>query len=363
MSKYRWIFLLCNFSILICSLFYNAYSESLQTELKEGRNYLVICRDGGSGGYEAFPDICRLPDGRLFCVIYAGYDHVSLPSEKWKNGGKIIGIYSDNEGRTWSEPVLVYDGPYDDRDPSVTVIDNKKVICNFFSLKPAEGKSYEGLGTYMVVSEDLGQTWSKPRIITTNYYCSSPIRILPNGNLILALYAGNEKKNCGAVVISHNKGESWSGPIDVPLGELQLDAEPDICILSNEKLYMAQRGKDSKSMGYSISTDWGKTWTISQPLKFPGHCPYLHRTVNNVIVMGIRYPGKGTYIVVSTDECNTWSDPILVDPCIGAYPSMVNLKDGTVLIVYYEEGSGSNIRARKFSTNSDGKVNWLTWED
>ena len=32
--------------------------------------------------------------------------------------------------------------------------------------------------------------------------------------------------------------------------------------------------------------------------------------------------------------------------CRGAYPAMVNLKDDSVLIVYYEEGGKSNIRAR-----------------
>ena len=47
-----------------------------------------------------------------------------------------------------------------------------------------------------------------------------------------------------------------------------------------------------------------------------------------------------------------------VDSVIGAYPSMVSLKDGSVLTVYYEEGGGSNIRARKFRIEKD-QVHWL----
>jgi len=31
-------------------------------------------RDAGAGGYEAFPDVCRLSDGRLMAVFYAGYE-------------------------------------------------------------------------------------------------------------------------------------------------------------------------------------------------------------------------------------------------------------------------------------------------
>ena len=37
---------------------------------------------------------------------------------------------------------------------------------------------------------------------------------------------------------------------------------------------------------------------------------------------------------------------------------MVNLKDGSVLIVYYEEGAGSNIRAKRFRASNAG-VQWL----
>ena len=32
-----------------------------------------------SGSYEAFPDVCRLADGELVAVFYAGYGHISLP--------------------------------------------------------------------------------------------------------------------------------------------------------------------------------------------------------------------------------------------------------------------------------------------
>ena len=52
-----------------------------------------------------------------------------------------------------------------------------------------------------------------------------------------------------------------------------------------------------------------------------------------------------TSLHYSLDEGRTWIGPVLIDHFIGAYPSMVNLKDGRVLCVYYEEGKGSAIRA------------------
>ena len=68
-----------------------------------------------------------------------------------------------------------------------------------------------------------------------------------------------------------------------------------------------------------------------------------------------------TSLHYSLDEGKTWSDNVQVDSVIGAYPSMVTLKDGTILIVYYEEGAGSSIRAKRFRATRDG-IEWLPLE-
>ena len=46
----------------------------------------------------------------------------------------------------------------------------------------------------------------------------------------------------------------------------------------------------------------------------------------------------------SSDEAKTWQGPVAIDTVVGAYPSMVELPDGLVYCVYYEEGQGSSIR-------------------
>ena len=55
--------------------------------------------------YQAFPDVCRLKNGDLLCVFYAGYNHISLPTDSLPNGGRICMVRSSDEGRTWSAPV------------------------------------------------------------------------------------------------------------------------------------------------------------------------------------------------------------------------------------------------------------------
>ena len=85
----------------------------------------------------------------------------------------------------------------------------------------------------------------------------------------------------------------------------------------------------------------------------------LHEMNELLIAISFDAPRlDGTALRVSRDEAKTWSDALAVDSIIGAYPSMVNLKAGSVLIVYYEEGRGSNIHARRFRVQGRD----VTWQ-
>ncbi len=318
------------------------------------KTYVHVCTDAGAGAYEAFPDVCRLSDGRLMAVFYAGYGHVSLPNDQLPQGGRVSYCTSDDKGRTWSEARALYDGPDDDRDPSIVQLASGRLICNFFSLRKTDqpGKRWMGLGTWMVTSDDLGQTWSAPRQIAEDAYCSTPIRELSDGRLILGLYREANASANGAVVISDDGGQTWGDVIDIDNRGTRLDAETDVIELKDGTLYAAQR----PAMCFSVSKDRGNSWSVSKPMGFAGHCPYFLRTRDDIILLAHRVPS--TSLHYSLDECKTWSDNVVVDTVGGAYPSMVNLKDGTVLIVYYEEGGGSSIRAKRLRATRSG-IEWL----
>lgn len=320
--------------------------------------FAYVCRDAGAGGYEAFPDVCRLSDGRLMTVFYAGYGHVAMPNEQLPKGGRICYCTSADEGHTWTKAKILYDSPDDDRDPSIVQLKDGRLICNFFSLRKATepGKRWTGLGTRIVSSRDLGKTWSRPRQLFDSYYCSAPIRELSDGRLILGLYRELPETSAGAVGISGDGGKTWK-LVDIDNGGFRLDAETDVIELvglpgEEGTLYAAQRPQ----MCFSVSKDRGNTWSVSKPIGFPGHCPYFLRTRDGVILLAHRVPS--TSLHYSLDECKTWSRNIPVDGVGGAYPSMVNLKDGSVLIVYYEEGAGSSIRCKRFCATKSG-IEWL----
>ncbi len=342
-------------SILLAAIVMGSDAQASQGEPPvPPRSFVYVCEDAGAGGYEAFPDVCRLQDGRLMVVCYAGYGHVSLPSEQLPRGGRIVCCTSGDEGRTWSTPVLLYDGPHDDRDPSIAQLKDGRLICNFFSLGKSDTPDtpWTGHGTWMVSSDDAGRTWTEARQIAADAYCSTPIRELSDGRLILGLYREQKGTANGAVTYSDDGGRTWSEVIDIDNGGQRLDAETDIIELKDGTLYAAQR----PAMCYSVSSDRGRTWSVSKPMGFEGHCPYFLRTADDIILLAHRVPE--TSLHYSLDECRTWSENVLVDSVGGAYPSMVNLRDGSVLIVYYEEGPGSSIRAKRFRATSEG-VQWL----
>lgn len=325
--------------------------------LEAGKDFVYVCQDAGAGAYEAFPDVCRMKDGRLMCVFYAGYGHVALPNEKLPLGGRISACYSSDEGRTWTPAVTLYDGPDDDRDPSITQLRDGRLLCTYFSLRAKEGGGWDGLGSFLVESSDAGLSWSAPKQVAVNYYCSSPARELSDGTLVLGLYREGGGDANGAVTRSTDGGKTWSKPIDINNGGLRLDAETDVIELKDGRLYAAQR-TEKEPMRFSISSDKGLTWTVSTPMPFPGHAPYLYRVPGGEIVAAHRLPN--TSLHVSRDECATWGPGVEIDTHHGAYPSMVTLSDGATLIVYYEEGEGSSIRARKFRVSGDS-VSWLAW--
>src|SRR5436305_6649920 len=110
-----------------------AFALSLLLAPSAPARHQVVCSGEAAGGYAAFPDVCRLRNGDLYCVFYSGYGHVSTPTARWPRGGRIMAVRSSDDGKTWGKPAVVMDTDRDDRDPSVACLKDGTLLLNWFT--------------------------------------------------------------------------------------------------------------------------------------------------------------------------------------------------------------------------------------
>ncbi len=322
--------------------------------------FIVISKGEKAGPYQAFPDAARLSNGDIVVTFYSGYGHVSLPKPGWEKGGRLCMVRSSDEGRTWTDAQIIFDDGRDNRDPHIAQLNNGTMICSFFSLSPRAGEPHtttqrETSGTEIIMSHDGGETWDQEaRAIAPGWYVSAPVRQLKEGTCLLGLYREDKTtgEHQGAVIISADNGKSWGEPNIIGLGQdLPIDAETDVIELTDGRIFAALRSS-TKTLHYAYSNDGGKTWEPAVDSGFRGHAPHLNRLSTGEIIMTHRLPSTSMHI--SRDETKSWEGPYLIDNVFGAYTSTVELKDGSVLVVYYTEGRNSRIRARRFKLTDEG---------
>ncbi len=248
----------------------------------------IVCSGEAAGGYAAFPDVCRLPDGELLCVFYSGYSHVSTPRAQWPKGGRILSVRSRDDGRTWGKPAVIMDTVEDDRDPSVACLHDGTLLLDWFTIH--QGRPV----VWFARSTDQGRTWGRPAMLDVKspygFACSSPVRELPDGSLILGLYHEDPKKNLafGATVKSCDGGKTWRDLATI--GEragVYLDAETDVVPLPGGKFLAALRSSKT-DMHFADSSDGGKSWGPVRSSGFHGESPYFLRHSSGTVLLAHR---------------------------------------------------------------------------
>ena len=344
--------------------------EGFRCTQSETRSYqpppfVVVCDDAGAGGDEEFPDVARLSNGELICVFYAGYAHGSRPNIRLPQGGRIAFVKSRDGGRTWSKARTLFDSPFDDRDPSVVEIAPGKLLCNFFSYHypdHAAGR-YATAETFVISSEDYGETWeAEPRRVPSPFdgscSTSSPVVKLPGGELVMPVYGYMRDRPyhyIPAVVRSKDLGRTWGDPACIVNDPEEPLPEPALARLADGRLVCHMR----PVMMQCYSSDGGRTWTRPERLPFRGDAPYLLASSGGVLLSAFRHPG--TSIALSRDAGRTWHGPQRLDICLGAYPSLAEMLDGTILCVYYTGGHRSDIRAIRFRP-AGNRIEIVSWD-
>ena len=333
--------------------------------------------------YAGWSTVARRANGELWVTWSGGRDGHVCPM------GQVRAMTSRDDGATWTYPRVLLDSPTDDRDSGVLeTAKGTLLVTTFTSLAyedhlaksvmymPVAGKSsamrpmppevvarwqatqkrltaderQAELGEWVLRSTDGGLNFSA-RIATIVNSPHGPLQLKDGRILYIGKELWTKNQRIGAVE-SKDDGLSWNWLSEIP-GRPGDDVERDYhelhAVESDDGRIVAQirhQGKVDKNWTLQTeSTDGGKNWTIPRAITFgiPSQLLKL-RDGRLLMTYGHRRLPFGNQARLSTDHGRTWSEPMIVsgDGTVSdlGYPSTVELADGTLLTVWYENMKG-----------------------
>jgi Neuraminidase (sialidase) len=321
----------------------------------------------------AYPVIDRLASGRLLCIF-------SVQSAEKPAKLKIAASISDDNGRTWSKPQLVFDhSNAEDADPNL-LVDRNRVLA-FSTTVPYPVKIAKSF-LYLRESKD-GVNWGPETLLATPHkYIAGKIHQghrLIDGTLVIG-YAWDtwaeqdmppategEMNIKSGMLRSPDGGKTWT-----PGGDLWADIpktsphstsgldEPATVVLADGRLMTLMRASGTK-LFQSWSRDGGVTWEPPRPSTLTAHnSPAALWRIDGSPDILVAWDNSATgrtplTAALSSDGGQTWSEPkVIVDthgPEQASYPSAVQAPDGTMIVVWQQQlpQGGRDIRIARFN--------------
>ena len=311
-----------------------------------------------------FPTVERTHDGELLVVYY------DSPSHAFEQDGRISMVRSGDDGQTWSEPEVIVDTEFDDRDPSLVQLDDGTLVLSYFRTDWLRDPP-KGDGNYVTRSVDGGQTWSDPVRVETAMEgpsdvmdgpyetgmaaTSDKILELDNGDLLIPIYGTlpDDPQRRASVVRSTDGGTTW--PIEnetfIPdepgwsLNEPALAQTPH-----GEVIVMLRTHHGDGAAKEARSADRGETWSHPEATDMFAHASDLLPLRNGMTLHTwgdtSGQSGQGRPVVGRVLKRNhDWTDTdqrLLYDGSPGdqSYPSSVEISPNRFFTVYYDAPAG-----------------------
>ncbi|NLZ56270.1 MAG: exo-alpha-sialidase [Clostridiaceae bacterium] len=372
--------------------------------LPSTRHSVVLRRPHSVMGYFAWPTLARI-DADTLAVACSGdrMNHVTPFGQNQL-------LFSNDEGRTWSQPIIVNNTWLDDRDAGLLAVPDGRILLSWFSsdfsviekrrhvwskrLSEAEFNLIDAYitvstpdpgftpGSYVRLGSKDGRYWGEPVFVPVSAP-HGPICLRDGSLLYVGRRGAAEAKRCREIdpdsqvtwpricaYLSRDCGETWSCLAELPVpSDTDCDNfyEPHAIELADGRLLAVLRYEERPGLenNYprlclftSCSEDGGRTWSTAQYLPqaigAPGHltyhssgallCSYNER---DYIAPGCR---NVEHVLISYDDGRTWPrDLVLTAPAYDwdiGYPSTAELKDGSLLTVYYEKAAVGGIQDR-----------------
>ena len=197
-----------------------------------------------------------------------------------ESAARIVRIHSDDEGRTWSEPVVVGENIGGNNVMSVSLLRLAGgKLAMFYCVK----NSWLDCRPHLRISSDEGATWSEPRLIqqAPGYFVMNNDRVIQTskGRIVVPLAFHRSRgtdphtsKSWDARAIamwiySDDEGATWQESASwwaMPVRSGSGLQEPGVVELADGSLFSWCRTDQGAQYGFR-STDAGKTFTPPEP--------------------------------------------------------------------------------------------------
>ncbi len=179
-------------------------------------------------GYFGWPTVARLQDGRLAAVA-SGFRRAHVCPF-----GKAVISYSEDGGRTWTDPCPVIDTPLDDRDAGILVYGEQDVLVTSFNNSVEFQRTWLGWRTDNL--KDMPEGHAKEQEKADIAYCLRYLDLLDlaaggeqtetDGVRSTSLVADHESYYGSTFKFSHDGGKTFGklyfSPITAPHGPIAL---------------------------------------------------------------------------------------------------------------------------------------------
>jgi len=320
----------------------NDKGQSVTLNTSPGKQYA-----GSTRLWQGVPGIERSANGRLWVTFYSG------GADEGPDNYVLL-ISSNDDGQSWSEPLLVIDPPDQVRayDPCLWH-DPQGRLWLFWA--QSDGLFDGRCGVWAINCADsavIHPHWSAPRRIANGIMMNKPT-VLTTGEWLLpaAVWSSDEaaaflnetnryatlEERFSNVYRSKDQGETFVllGSADVP------DRSFDEHMVMERKdgslqMYVRLFG----GIGESVSYDRGVTWSPGKKSEIAGpNSRFFIRKLqsgNWLLVNHYQFTGRNNLMaMISTDEGASWKGGLLLDDRHDvSYPDGVQADDGTIYIIY-----------------------------
>ncbi len=303
--------------------------------------------------WQGCPTIERAPGGKLWAGWYSGG-----PREPDEDNYNLL-VYSNDDGLSWSDPVLVIDSIKEEFiraldiqlwiDPGgrLWVFWTQTRDSSYFN-EEGRNKSYcdDIFGVWAITADDADSDdphWSAPRRLSDGFLRCRPT-VLSDGRWLMCAYDWMCDRY--AYSVSEDGGRNWlrcSGA--VKSGGKCFD-ETMVTELKDGGIWMLARTNQGY-LAQTFSYNGGRTWT---PVGFsmfrsPSARFFIRRLESGRLMMINHHGFTGRShmtALLSEDEGQSWPYMLLLDERSQvSYPDAVEYTDGRIAIVYDRERLGA----------------------